>query len=1170
MKRFLKWLFSPVVLGTLGLLALSAVVWWIGPLIAIGSARPLDGVWSRVLLIGLMWLAWIARVAWVAWRSRRANAALLQGIAAGPSAADREAQVLAQRFREAVDKLKSTPGRRRGWFGGNPLYELPWYVFIGAPGSGKTTALLNAGLQFVLDDSGGAVKGVGGTRNCDWWFTRDAVLIDTAGRYTLQESDRAVDAAAWDNFLSLLRRSRPRRPINGVLLTVNVQDLLQQGPTERREHAAKLRERLHELQTKLGVRAPVYVMVTKTDLIAGFMETFESLGKEERDQVWGFTFDAGSASADQPLRDFDVQFHALEQRLGAGLTDRLQAERDLGKRAAIFGFVQEFAGIKSTLAEFLGDVFAAGGTLRDRVVVRGVYFTSGTQEGTPIDRVMGQLARSFGLDRRATAAAAGGQRGKSFFLRRFLQDLVFPEAHLVSYNPQAERRRVILRAAGFGGVAVIATAAIVGWAVSNQRNRAYTEQVAARVPELQKLVDALPPASNSDPTPLLPALDAVRDAAHPDSFALADPPLLNGLGLYQGDKLDAGAQLGYHKLLSHALMPRVARRLEERLRAANRDNLEQAYEALKNYLMLYTPDHFDADTLKAWIAIDWDAQLRNLGADQRSALDRHLDEMLALGAPQAAAPMDQSLVAGVRDMLASFPLEYRIYSRLKRQFRGDLPEFTVAQAGGPNAAQVFERASGAPLSKGVPGFYTREGYVKAFQASVGSSATQLASEESWVLGRHSSASQVAAQALGHDLDNRVRRLYLQDYVKTWDAFLADVQLAKPTGIERSIELARILSGVDSPLAAYMRAVARETTLVPPPKAPNALDQVAAKARKAKENLARLAEPAGDATGDAGPIERIVDDHFAAIHRLVAGQPAPIDETAKTFGDVYAQLQAIDAAQKSHSPPPPGGTDKIRATAGQQPEPIRSMLETLAAAGARQGRAAERESLTGDLRPITDFCRRAVANRYPFVSGARADVLPEDFGQLFGNGGMLDDFYQRRLAALVDTGTNPWTYKPLADGTRPPAPAALADFQRAARIREVFFRSGGRTPGFRLDLRALELKDGLQELDLDIDGQLVKFTAGNSTPVTLTWPSQRVASQIRLSTVPAGSSIVFDGPWALFRLFDRFEVQPTGQPEKFIVAMNLDGRHAQLEITANSVFNPFRLREIQQFRCPGSL
>jgi type VI secretion system protein ImpL len=81
----------------------------------------------------------------------------------------------------------------------------------------------------------------------------------------------------------------------------------------------------------------------------------------------------------------------------------------------------------------------------------------------------------------------------------------------------------------------------------------------------------------------------------------------------------------------------------------------------------------------------------------------------------------------------------------------------------------------------------------------------------------------------------------------------------------------------------------------------------------------------------------------------------------------------------------------------------------------------------------------------------------------------------------------------------------------------------------------------------------------------------VASQIKLNTTPAlATPLTFEGPWALFRLFERFEVQPGAQPEKFSVLLNLEGRRARLDVTAASVFNPFRLREISQFRCPGAM
>ncbi len=1172
MKRWMKWLVSPAVLGTIGLIVLSALVWWVGPLLAIGSWRPLDAILWRALLVGLIWLAWISSYVWRAWRQRRSNSALLQGISSATSAIDKESEVLNQRFREAIEKLKGAG--KRGLFsaGASTLYQLPWYVFIGAPGSGKTTALKNAGLRFLLTDdaAGGPVKGVGGTRNCDWWFTSEAVLIDTAGRYATQESDAVVDAKAWDNFLALLRKSRPRRPINGVLLTINIQDLLQQNRSERDEHARKLRARLNDLQTKLGVRPPVYVLVTKTDLIAGFNETFDAFGKDLRDQVWGFTFDAAS-TASQALASFDPEFSSLEQRLNSALFERLQAERDAAKRAAIFAFPVEFSSVRPVLGEFMRAVFASGGTLQEEARLRGVYFTSGTQEGTPIDRVMGALSRSFGV--RAGKAATVAQHGKSYFLRRLLQDLVFPEQDLVAFNAASERRRLMARAVGFAAIAFLSIGLLVGWGVSFTRNRAYVQQVTQTLPELRQLVDALPGAQSGDVAPLPAVLTAVGHAAETPEFAIDSPPFLNTLGLYQGDKLDAAAQIAYRRLLEHALLPRVAQRLEERLRASNRNNLEQAYEALKSYLMLYTPDKFDAQTLKAWIEVDWDINYnRSLSAEQRKALDGHLDALLALGPPAAVKPVDKALVEATREMLTVFPLEYRIYSRLKRQYKGDLPEFSVARAGGPNAQQVFERVSGEPLSKGISGFYSKDGYQSAFQGSVQAAAVKLAAEETWVLGVKGGLK--AKDIAGTELGDRVRRLYLEDFVKTWDRYLADVRLVKVADVSRGLEVARVLAAVDSPLAAYLRAVAKETTLIPPAGQANQslVGKLADQASKNKDEMAKLAgvQPAPSAAGN-GPIERIVDDHFAPMHRLVQGAPAPIDEVLKLFGEVYAQLLAVDSAQKSKSPPPPSaGADKVKAAAGTQPEPIRSMLATLADAGAKGSRAGEREVLTGELKPIFDFCSRAIANRYPFASGSKADVLPDDFGQLFGPGGMLDEFYQRRLAALVDTGTNPWSYKPLADGVRPAGSAALAEFQRAARIREGFFRSGGKAPGFKIEIRAVEMSEGLKELSIDIDGQVLKFVPGNTTSTVLNWPSQKVSSQIKLSTAPAGTPMTFDGPWALFRLFDRFDVQPTSQPEKFNLLVNVEGKRARFEVIANSVLNPFRMREIQQFRCPGSL
>jgi type VI secretion system protein ImpL len=379
--------------------------------------------------------------------------------------------------------------------------------------------------------------------------------------------------------------------------------------------------------------------------------------------------------------------------------------------------------------------------------------------------------------------------------------------------------------------------------------------------------------------------------------------------------------------------------------------------------------------------------------------------------------------------------------------------------------------------------------------------------------------------------------------------------------------------VDSPLAAYLRAVVRETTLIPPAgqEAQGIAGKLAAQAAQNKAELAKLAGVQPSAAGAAeGPIESIVDDHFAPIRRLVQGTPAPIDEVTKMFGEIHLHLEAVDSAVKSKSPPPPpAGAQRLKAAATTLPEPIRSTMAALADVGVKGGRQGEREAFTNELKPIFDFCNRAVANRYPFASGSRADVLPDDFGQLFGVGGMLDDFYQRRLAAMVDTGTNPWSYKPLPDGTATPGTAALADFQRAALIREAFFRAGGKMPGFRMDIRAVEMGEGVKEVLLDVDGQLLKFGADNTASSVVNWPGQKVSSRITLQ-MPGAAPISFEGPWAIFRLMDRFELRQSARPERMHLLVNHEGRRVKLEVTAGSILNPFRMREIQQFRCPGAL
>jgi type VI secretion system protein ImpL len=595
------WLRSRWLLGALALAAFSLVAWFTGDLAVLGAWRPLETPAARGALIAAAAAAWAAWEWWRAHKARCDNEALLNVLAGSEGDSDsaaraaREIAVLRQRFEEAAAILRKArfqgpDGERRY------VHELPWYVFIGAPGSGKTTALVNAGLNFPLKGSGGdpSLAGVGGTRNCDWWFTDEAVLLDTAGRYTTQESDLKADAAAWLGFLDLIKHFRPRRPLNGALVTLSVSDLMLWNEDERKHYAWHVRARVAELYERLGVRFPIYLLVTKSDLLAGFMEFFGEQGAEERARVWGVTFDYGDDGfvLGTPGQRFVAEFSALERRLYGEMLERLQAEPDLQRRAAVYRFPQQFRGIGSLIEQFLDSAFI-GVQGASEPLLRGVYFTSGTQEGSPIDRVLGTLARSFNLEREGRSAPAGGS-GKSFFLTRLMREVIFPESGLAGSDQRLESRLRGARRLAYGAIAAATVVLASLWTKSYLGNRDFIAAAQAKTVAAAGELEKLGASKTGDEAQLLRTLNALRDLPGGYRDEQRGGAAAAGFGLSQAEKIGAQAVRAYRNALRDALLPRLAA-LDEvaRLYAASRPDAQLIAAAAGRQWRLADADRTD-------------------------------------------------------------------------------------------------------------------------------------------------------------------------------------------------------------------------------------------------------------------------------------------------------------------------------------------------------------------------------------------------------------------------------------------------------------------------------------------------------------------------------------------------------------------------------------------------
>jgi type VI secretion system protein ImpL len=1207
MGRVFSFFFNRTTLVLVGLIAISLIIWFVGPLVSIGSFVPLESELVRLIVIVAIFVLWglIRFLKW--WNARAKNAALLtqiaqddgKAVATTPAGAEEIAE-LRRRFDAAIKTLKQSriESGKGGFFSRftrRYVYQMPWYMIIGAPGSGKTTALVNSGIEFPLAKEFGkaAIRGVGGTRNCDWWFTNDAVLLDTAGRYTTQESNEAVDHAEWTGFLSLLRRFRPRAPINGVLLTISIPDLLGTDEAERERHAAIIRRRFAEIDEALKMRFPIYVLVTKTDLLSGFNEYFSRLSNDERAQVWGFTLPlAASESGDETGQAFRAELSLLQKRIEDALPDGLQGELDVQRRGLVYAFPQELAGLREVLVRFL-DLLFAPSKFTARPFVRGVYFTSGTQEGTPFDRVLSAIQRQFGVAASVQQATAAQGSGRSYFLRNLLQKVIFVESHVVERNAARDRRRRIVQAVGVAACVILLAGSLVAWIVSYSNNKNYIASVYPRAKALDEKVKATPNTTDDDLATLLPILDEARALPRSDKFDIDSPPLSYDFGLYQGDRVKTVANGTYDRLLEDLLMPRIAKRIRRLLVEAPATDLEALYKRLEAYLMLYDPEHYKAQFLFDAVVADWRTnEATSLPIEAQKALEQHIARLFADRLRQSPFPIEDALVSDARTRLASYTASQRLYSQLKsmgadRVAAANIPDFTLVTAAGPDVKLVFERTSGKSLDQGVPGLFTREGY-RVFSNMLQNRRNLVTLDEPWVLGKSDkSAAQKAADIIDDRLVNDIRRQYLDDYRLVWDRFLSDIHLRQPKDLRTSIDMTRLLSGPDSPLTKMIRVVSAETTLTDTGKATiNPTDRAVDAAKEAssqalsrvfRSDVVRRDTGAEDANRPGRVEKQLVDDYFDSWRRLAgtAQQPGTSEQLKQMVGELYSTLLATESASRSGMPPPPGDAAvKMRAEAARLPAPLRGMFEGLAATSSSQAAGVARSSIGSLLDAnVGDFCRKAIAGRYPFVKSSPRDVTPDDFARMFAPGGLMDDFFQKNLAQYVDTSTKPWSFRRGIDGAPAGGSASLSSFEKAAVIREVFFRGGTRTPQFRVDMKPVEMDASITTFALDVDGTPLSYLHGPQTPRSIVWPGPAGRNQVRVALTPPGggaSTGPFEGSWGLHRFFDKAQITPSASPEKFLAAFNFEGRKIAFEVTAASVQNPFKLREVEEFSCPGRL
>jgi type VI secretion system protein ImpL len=883
------------------------------------------------------------------------------------------------------------------------------------------------------------------------------------------------------------------------------------------------------------------------------MEYFGDLDRHQREQVWGVTFDVNA----DPIERLDGELQQLQDQLEARLVQRLQQERDPQRRNLIYNFPSLFSAAHPLVTEFIERVFKPS-RYTMTPLLRGVYFTSGTQEGTPFNRLINQLARSFSLSQ---ASVYGGPvKGKSFFIRDLLSKVIFGESGLAGANLKAERIYRALLTAGQVALVAVPVALIGLWFWSYGNNADQMAFLDRDVVALDQQIEQVPRQSHSLIS-VLPVLDAARGMTFGYSeYIDGATPLSMRFGLYQGNKLARTETVpAYRNVLENAFLSRLLIRVEQQLRASLSDpGLTRG--ALKTYVMLHNDTELDAEYVRQWFFDDWRANFgESAYAEHRAQLESHLDALLALRPFALPYEQDRNLVEHALAVLEQTSRSERIYATVRAELLRSGDEFSLTSHGGPKAPIALKRLSGKRYTEGVPDMFSRDGYYKSFIPEL-VKAIAAEEDEGWIAAAIDKKPDEVDNA---ELREQVAALYFDEYIETWRAFLGDIRIRPFENAEDAANILQIISSDDSPLLLILQGAAERTRLE--------LDLPTGEA---------VAAAVVQTVGDPSRVDRA----FKSLHEFVngrGGQPPLLDGVQEDIRELTIYMsrvarQGIDYASARDKQDIAQNADLIRLSAGNAPEPVDQWIIDIADQTNTLVAGSQKRKLNAAWRSrVNGFCQEAIAGRFPFARDSKRDVSLSEFSQFFGPGGIMDQFFDTHMADLVETGGNRWRIRQNFARAIPVNPAALEQMRLAREIQKAFFPAGSTQPRAGFTMTPERIDKDSELFSMQALGTRLHYQHDVQAPTRMAWPGAESSfGQIQLQFKPLDPNqnpefATFSGDWAWFRLLDRSNPRPGGTPEEFRITFSLGQHFITYLLRAERTHNPFNL-QLHAFQCVPNL
>jgi type VI secretion system protein ImpL len=1101
---------------------IAILIWVCGPQIAIADTVPLAEPEKRFYTILAVLLAWILKINFLDNNQQQANTAAPLAFI-NPELA-KKLQAIESRFQGAIRFLKKTLIDKQGK--NVSLYHLPWYLLIGPPQGGKTTLLANANINFILAKQfkNENLRNIPASDVCDWWVTRDAVMLDVPSSY-LYVKQKTMPAnngqqknpstnGLWQNFLVLLKKYRGKKALTGVVLALPLPDLMSSQSKDR--IFAELKYRIAELREQFGNHLPFYLTITKCDQIAGFTDFFSDSGSDELSQAWGVTLP--TVKENENLGEvFTNRFNALIKRLNKQLIWRLHQERNPFTRPQIKDFPLQVERLKENVISTLKIIAPEAG-----FNLQGVYLTSSMQQVADEQQTTHLQAASM-----STGALQIMRNpvmpSRAYFVRQLLlQALLVPVDHStasrMTFNFNWRKNPAIYATS-------ICAAVLTAGFLANELRQSIKQTYAIRDGLAQYQLD-VQQASQQTPhlAKALMLMNALQQTANGNTL------------LPYTDRAQQSAAAAYQQALKTIVLPEIRYDLENYLAATNNKNPEMLYVTLKAYLMLGAGNHLQPDFVFNTLQ-QINPELFN--KQNSPELSSHIHA--ALNTAWQPMDLDDTLVARARKRLTNLaPLDLS-YTIVKSIPTYNLKN-TISLEINPDK---YNTLINKELSYQIPKMFTADAFQDIYDRQIPVAAREV-TQGSWVLGGAATAPNTES------LTDQLRNLYVANYISTWENIVANVQLLNPTTLTEIDAQLTSLAHDNSPLLQLLNAVKDNTSFT----------VITATSPKLAAIDTFVASPS---TQQNSPLFKT----FAALNQAHTGLQNILDASDKP----NASFKLATTRMKN----PVTSTDFITLlfnTADTSPAPLKYLLNNMAAKSWHlvlrdSAQYIEQHWESGVLATYN----AQLANRFPFATEANKEVTLDQFAKFLGTHGTVTSFYQNYLQPFVDSSPKGWSWKRVNNDQIPFSRTALTSLEHAAELQHTFFPNEDNQLAIKFTLQPIALESDLKSLQINLNGQAIQYEHGGApVPQALIWPGNKNLRSTSLNFMVSKNppaSINLNTDWGWFRLINK-STQKVISPKQLLVSFELNGHKAKYYLFTQTHLNPFIPLNMQNFHLPQQL